>query len=318
MTRKTIWFVCFFCFVLAAASTTATAQLSVLSAGNPAKEWRNTQLELIKQQLNDSSVKGAFRDELESQQKWLSAWNPGSLGDEPLWAAPKNLKALQKEPVVDPAKLAAKLRERLLGKGAKPTAKDTAELQALLAKHSGDVGIRQLHLHWLDQPQYRKTYPREIADAALRLFGLLEQLKPQSEDIEQAKAYCLYRRARALAYRELPEVAKAIPIEDPKQFDAELIGAFAQLTSLAGSDRSEFILLDVRILRRDHFYGRALARLTDHASQIDKKWFLKKQRDMLKEMGWDYPAQEAAEVYAKAYPDAVATEELEKASENEL
>jgi hypothetical protein len=300
-------FLCVFWTVLV--SDSVRGQVSVLSAGNPAREWRTTQLEILKQQLQDKAVDGAFREELLAQQKWLNAWKPGGLGEEPLWPAPADLKKPAEEPVVDPAELAADLREKLFGAGAKPTVADTTALQELLAAHSGDIGVRQLHLHWLDQKQYRKTYPREIADAALRLFGLLEQVKPQSKEIQQAKAFCLYRRVRALAYRELPEVVKAQPIEDPKEFEAELLGAYSQLTKLGGKERSEFILIEVRMLRRDRFYGRALQQLTDHAQQIDRQWFLKKQRDLLQELGWEFPAKEAAAVYAKAYPQAVAAEQ---------
>jgi hypothetical protein len=282
--------------------------VSVLSAGNPAREWRTTQLAILKQQLQDKAVVGEFREELLAQQKWLTAWKPGGLGEEPLWPAAADIKKPVEEPVVDPSGLAADLRERLFGEGAKPTTADTTALQELLAAHSGDIGVRQLHLHWLDQNQYRKTYPREIADAALRLFGLLEQVKPQSKEVQEARAFCLYRRVRALAYCELPDVVKAQPIEDLKEFEAELLGAYNQLEKLGGKGRSEFILIEVRMLRRDQFYGLALQQLTDHAQHIDKQWFLKKQRDLLQELGWEFPAKEAAAVYAKAYPQAVAAE----------
>jgi len=289
-------------------SGNAMAQLSVLSAGNPAREWRSTQLELLKQQLQDKAVQGAFRDELLAQQKWLNAWKPGGLGGEPLWPAPDDVKKPVEEPVLDPSGLAADLRKKLFGAGAQPTTADTNALQELLAAHSSDIGVRQLHLHWLDQKQYRKTYPREIADAALRLFGLLEQVKPRSKEVQQARAFCLYRRVRALAYRELPDVAKAQPIKDQKEFEAELIGAYNQMIELGGKRRSEFVLIEVKMLRRDRFYGRALALLTDHTEQIDNQWYLKKQRDLLRELGWEFPAKEAGEVYAKAYPQAVAAE----------
>lgn len=51
--------------------------------------------------------------------------------------------------------------------------------------------------------------------------------------------------------------------------------------------------------------------LTDHATNIDPQWFLKKQRDLLFELGWDTPGKEAAEVYQKAFPEAVEAEETE-------
>ena len=76
--------------------------------------------------------------------------------------------------MLDPQGLAGELRERLLGPEASPTVEDTAELKKLLAAHGDDLGVRQLHLHWLDQAPYRKLYPQEIADAASKVLALLE------------------------------------------------------------------------------------------------------------------------------------------------
>ena len=55
-----------------------------------------------------------------------------------------------------------------MGPKAKPTSADTEKLRAALEKLPSDIGLRQLQLHWLDQPQYREEYPAEIADAASR------------------------------------------------------------------------------------------------------------------------------------------------------
>jgi hypothetical protein len=297
----------YFCFVAILSCcclTSANAQLNVLSAGNPAQGWRKSQLASLKQQLGDPSIRGELREELAAQLKWLEAWKPGALTAEALWEKPASIPAPSVEPIIDPDRVAEALRARLFGPEAKPTTRDTTELQKLLAEHSGDIGIRQLHLHWLDQEQYRKTYPDEIADAAIRLVGLLDQLKPVTKEIQAAKAFCLYRRTRALAYREMPEVIKEKPIEDPVKFEASLIGAYNQLVAFSGKGRSEFILVEIRMLRRDHFYGRALNLLTDHSVNIERQWFLKKQRDLLRELGWEAPAKEAAAIYQKAFPEA--------------
>ncbi len=203
----------------------------------------------------------------------------------------------------------------MLGPTAHPTVQDTTELQQMLATHNADVGLRQLHLHWLDQRQFRKQYPDEIADAALRLAGLLEQL-PSTADIQLAKEYCYYRRTRALAYRELPEVLRDKPIDDLAKHQAQLLGAYQQLISVAGTGRPEFVLAEIRMLRRDQFYGRAISKLTDYASSIEKEWFLKKQRDLLRELGWEAPAGEAAKIYAQAFPQQVERELAEQALQN--
>lgn len=299
---------CLACCLLSVGARTTLAQLNVLSTGDAKKEWHKTQLLLLEQQLEDETVTGELREEVLAQQKWLSTWKPGALTDEPLWEAPRSVAKPLQEPVVDPNGLAADLRARLLGPKAKPTIKDTNSLQELLARHSEDVGVRQLHLHWLDQTQYRKTYPRQIAAAAMRLLGMLEQMEPEDEEVQLAKAFCLYRRVRALAYRELPEVLREQPLEDPEQFESELLGAFDQLIALSGKGRSEFVLIENRMLRRDRFYGRALVQLTDYAEQIEPQLFLKKRRDLLRELGWEQPAQEAAEIYALAFPEEVQAE----------
>lgn len=289
------------------ASQTASAQLNVLSKGNVDAKWKESQIAVLKQQLADTAIHGPLRDELESQLKWMNNWPATGLTDETLWK-PGDPVARLSEPTLDPNRHARELREKLLGQNAKPTVADTKALEKLLSEFPNDVGVRQLHLHWLDQKQYRKTYPDEIADAAMRIIGILDQLKPQDENLKLAKAYCLYRRGRALAYRELPEVTEKKPIPDPKQHESDLLGSYTQLVNLVGSGHPEFILLEIRMLRRDNWNGRALELLENHGSIIEKQWFLKKRRDLLRDLGWTKPAEQAAEIYAENFPEAVANE----------
>jgi len=285
----------------------ALCQLTVLSSGNINIQWRGTQLDLIRSQLADVEIKGPLRAELESQLSWLSAWKPGSLTDTATWEQ-KDIGSLFTEPTVDPSGLAAPLRERLLGKQAKPTSQDTNELQAVLVQHDQDIGLRQLHLHWLDQKQYRQKYLSEIIDAADQLAGMLEQENPQTEESRLARAYCYYRLCRALIYRESPEVTADKPIQDIASHESKLLAAYTQMIELGGKGRPEFILVEVRMLRRDNWLGQALVKLEEHAATIEKQWYLKKRRDLLKELGWREPAQEAEKVYAAAFPEAVAKE----------
>ncbi|MEM8734523.1 MAG: hypothetical protein AAGG44_09900 [Planctomycetota bacterium] len=293
---------------MVAVSEPVNAQLTVLSVGNRTLKWKETQLETLASQLESGKIEGQLKVELESQIRWLKSWEPKKLDVEPLWSEPTG-KGRYVEPTLDPEKKATKLRRRLLGKDARPTVKDTRQLEKLLADYPSDIGIRQLHLHWLDQLQYRKDYADEIAEAAIRLAGLLDQVRPAQREVQVAKAFCLYRRGRALAYRELPDVVAKKPIEDPEAHEAALLGTHAQLTEMVGIGRPEFILLDIRILRRDRWYGQALGLLESNGELIQQKWFLKKRRDLLKELGWEEPAREAAAIYRAKYPDAVAKEE---------
>jgi len=286
----------------------ATGQLTVLSSGNVNLKWRSTQLELIDQQLSDAQIKGQLRLELEAQKQWLTAWASGSMTSGPL-IQHAVVDRMLPEPTIDPSGKAKKHRARLLGTNAKPTVADTQALHEALKENPSDIGLRQLHLHWLDQKQYRKEYAHEIAEAARKLAGMLTEVEPQNEELKLARGYCYYRVARALVYQELPEVVARKPIHNLQTHEAELLGATTQLQELFGKDRPEFILIEIRMLRRDHWYGQALMLLEKYADSIDPQWFLKKRRDLLRDLGWVAPADEAASIYEKNFPDEVALED---------
>jgi hypothetical protein len=298
--------------VVFAMPTWGYAQLSVLSRGNPEASWRSSQLSTLDIQLASQlkSAEGksaALAEELKAQREWLEIWQPGKLTEEPLWPQ-KKLAKLLVEPALDPNKKAGELRARLLGKKARPTSRETDQLKKLLTEFPNDVGVRQLHLQWLDQLHYRKSYPDEIASSAQRLFTLVSAL-PQSPETQTALMFCAYRRARALAYRDLPDVLAEKPLDDPGRHAAELLGAYKLFKSLVPEVRPEFILIEVQMLRRDQWHGRALQMLEQHGTMIEKRWFLKKRRDILTALGWTAPAKEAAELYASAYPEAAEDEE---------
>lgn len=296
-------------------SSLAHAQLSVLSEGNKPAKWKASQVATLQQQLAEPDLPSELEHELQSQLKWLTAWEPGKLSEKPLWET-KTPNTPWQEPSLDPEGLAGGLRERLLGPNARPTTEDTAELKALLAAHDSDLGVRQLHLHWLDQPQYRKTYPQEIADAAAKVLALLAGVVEPNQETARVQLFTLYRRGRALIYRELPEVLANQPMDeaDLAKNAAELVGVYHQLKDLVAEPRPEFILLEDRMLRRDHWNGRALALLEEYGGQIDPHWFLKKRRDILRDLGWESPAKEVSEIYAKAFPEEVAKELTDKIS----
>ncbi len=285
------------CIVLS--SSAAQAQLRVLSKGNSLSKWRETQLAVLQQQLSQANISPELKQELQSQAKWLEVWTPGSLTKDPLW--PSQPVKLLVEPMLDPLDLAANLRERLLGNNAKPTSVDTRELQELLTKHPDDLGIRQLHLHWLDQSQYRATYPREIAQAASRVLALLngEGQELKAEVRERAQAFTLYRRGRALYYRTIPEVVAKTPFKEgeKEETEGELLGVCRQLKEIVPHERPEFILLETIMLKRDHWHGRALALLENHGGQLNNSWFQKTRTEYLRDLGWDGPANEAQAIY---------------------
>lgn len=290
-------------------STAANGQLTILSQGKPQLKWRESQISTLQAQLTEASAESELHQELTAQIKWLEAWQPGKLTEQPLWQG-ASVAELWQEPNIDPSRKARALRQKLLDKNAQPTVADTRQLQELLQKLPNDVGVRQLHLHWLDQSQYRKQYPAEIAESAAKVLALLEGLSQPDASTKLARIFCLYRRGRALAYRELPDVLAEQPLtaEELEQNEAELVGVYRQLKELVSQDRPEFVLLDVRMLRRDKWYGRALKLLEDFGSQLSSEWYLKKRRDVLRDLGWKLPAEEAASIYATAFPEKVAAE----------
>ncbi len=301
------WLLCGLFWLMTGAA--AQAQLTVLSQGNKQVQWRSSQLAVLQQQLSDPKLTGDLKAELQSQAKWLNAWKPGTLSNEPLWST-KPISKLLVEPEVDPTGKAGKLRERLLGENAKPTAEDTADLQKLLAQNDNDLGVRQLHLHWLDQSQYRKLYPQEIADSSAKVLALLDAVAKPDQKIALARVFCLYRRGRALVYRELPDLLAEKPMteEEVEKHEAELVGVYRQLKTLVPEVRPEFVLLDIRLLRHDRWNGRALALLEDFASQLNQMWYLRTRRDILRDLGWEGPAKEATDIYAAAFPEDIANE----------
>lgn len=286
----------------------AHAQLGLLSRGDSTAQWRSTQLELIEQQLADAAVKGPLRKELESQKNWLNQWQPGQLKEGP-WIKQREQPSPLVEPNLDPEKTATGLRGRLLGKDAKPTAKDTTELQKLLEKAPEDLGLQQLYLHWIDQKVYRDQYAGKIVEAGRKLADALSQIEDQDESLKAARAYCYYRAARALIHQESPEMQAKSPIKDLAKHEAELLALYSQIGELVGNDRTEFILLNVRMLRRDHWNGQALMLVEENAERLENQWYLRHRRELLNDLGWAQPAKEATELSSASATKESATKE---------
>jgi hypothetical protein len=283
----------------------AVGQLSVLSKGNPAAEWRKAQLAQIEMQLADKSLKTELKLELTAQKEWLTDYSTLKLGPQST-KANENTSTKIDEPVLDPDKKAESIRKALFGRKAKPTSADTEKLRFALEKSPNDIGLRQLQLHWLDQPQYREEYPAEISDAASRLRGLLEtnkKIEPAKQ--KAAVATTLYRQARALGYRLDLDREKKKPLEESERekVDSQLVGVYTQLVNLVGPGHPEFALLEIRMLRRDNWFGRALQVLERNASTIEPRWYLEKRRDLLRDLGWKTPADQAQEMFAAAFPE---------------
>jgi hypothetical protein len=272
--------------------------------------WKTLQLAELDRQLAVETVKGTSRSELEAQKAWLSNWTEGGMTSKSNTTS--QLPKLRTEPILN-SDLGTEYRKRLNWDNTEQDETDLLVLKQALADHPGDIGLQQLHLQWMDLPIRRKTLLKQIDGSAV---GLIKSLKAQNQsdlEIRLATEFALYRRGRALAYRELPDVVKQTPIDDPEQLNQEITSVYQDLIDSAGEGRPEFILLEIRILRRSKSFGNALCLLEKYGSVIKPQWYLKKRRDLLKELGWEIPYAEAAEIYANEFPQEVAKEAAQQA-----
>lgn len=277
---------------------------------DPNASWQSSELDELDRQLAVDTVKGISRNELNARKAWLSNWTEGSM---PLKSkATSQLPKLQTEPILN-SNLATEYRKRLNWESTEQDETDLLVLNQALADHPSDIGLQQLHLHWMDLPIRRKTLLKQIDGSAVRLIKSLKAQNELDPSIRLATEFAMYRRGRALAYRELPDVVKQTPINDPEQLNQEITSAYQDLIDSAGEGRPEFILLEIRILRRSKSFGNALGLLEKYGSLIKPQWYLKKRRDLLGELGWEIPYAEAAEIYANEFPEEVAKEAAQQA-----
>lgn len=166
---------------------------------------------------------------------------------------------------------------------------DTAEPAA----NDGDPVHRlKSRLEWMDHPARRKQHLREIISASATL---LQKLRDQPATSRQELADVLYRRGRALGYRELPDVRVRWPIEDPDALHTAFEATFSELGELVDVTQPRYILLAIRRERRLENRGRALALLeTYRKHHPDPAWYLKKRADLLKELLLPTAAHQAA------------------------
>lgn len=294
----------------------AAAQLQTLSEGNADLHWREAQLEVINQQLAEDKLPDELETELRAQKQWLTRWDPKSSSAEAepeadAAAEPKEKAAGSNdnrnpliEPLLDPENRATKLRKNLFATRAKPTTEHTASLEELLAEHSADIGLRQLQLHWTDQPRFRNEYWKEISEAGSRVISLIAELPP-SEETKTATAFAYYRKARALAHclraaeQEKPSVtgAEKLSLQERQEMQDVIGDCGRQIEELVGLDHNEFFQLRIYLLRRDGWAGQALEVLDAHASAVERSAYLQEKQAILQYLHWTGPAtQVAAEI----------------------
>ena len=270
-----------------------------------AANWKISHLAELAQQFAVETTGETEHEELRARRAWLENWEIGSMPTES--RKHSQLPNLRTEPILN-SNLAAEFRKRLNWENTERDESEFLNLERIRDQHPDDIGLQQLHLHWMDFPIRRKSYLEQIDESALRLIKTLEANKVSVLTNQLAIEFTMYRRGRALAYRELPDVVKQTPIKDPQRLNKEILSAYEDLIASAGKGRSEFILLEIRILRRAKSFGKALALVEQYGSLIKPQWYLKKRRDLLREIDWEFPYAEAAKIYANEFPDEVAKE----------
>ena len=245
-----------------------------------ASMWRDSQLKTIAQQIRDSDSED-MRREHAARQTWLRRWQPGRM----LGASGEQFveSVLVKEPHLRDLERPEEITENMW--------------RHLIAA--------QTELHALDNDDDRKMNLRAIIEAARQFEAdLSSQLSKEAQQLPVSTAWVLayarYRLGRALAYRELPIVREQWPISEPEQYEKQLITSYRKLINQTREVLPEFILLEDRMLRRSGSKGLALELLEANRQSIELKWYLKKRRDLLEELGWIPPYQEAAQLYREA------------------
>ncbi|MEL7500546.1 MAG: hypothetical protein AAFN77_23340 [Planctomycetota bacterium] len=283
---------------------------------DPPSDWKKDTLQAILAQLEHDGLTDVQRQELASQRSWLKKWKPGTMQVDPARHQADSLPILKKEPVLESAqsKLIQDLTVVVDATHMQLANRSTLhQIDALIKEHSDDAALFQTALKLLDeQPEIRKQHLGRIDALSSRLIQLLRTKSGEDPQAHLALEFALYRRVRALAYRELPDVSRSNPIKDPEGLDRQMKEAFSDLIKTAGDDRAEFVLIEIRMQRRSGNFGIALEKLESNGHTISRKWYLKKRRDLLELLKWNPPYKEAASLYADEFPDAVKKERQRK------
>jgi hypothetical protein len=188
----------------------------------------------------------------------------------------------------------------------------------------------QLRLHWLDQEDLRQDRLDEIVAAAEALLATIDQpaLRERLADRalgneagnenrertdwqKAAVIDALYRKGRAIGYRELPEVVAERPIEDPAALDKAFRENLAELGRWTDLEAKEVYLLKLRDLRRDQKFGVAAKLLQERATDEAGFWPAWKRFVIYDSLGWTAEREMARSDLLQRYPNR-ALEELKE------
>ncbi|MEW4487034.1 S8 family serine peptidase [Thalassoglobus sp. JC818] len=168
-----------------------------------------------------------------------------------------------------------------------------------------DVHVERLHLADDDDRKKHLGTVVELADQVIdhipqnkiRKYFDRRRTQSTSEEKETKKKWetarkhlidAIYRKGRALAYMELPDVIEDHPIDDPKQHEKEFDANFQLLSSWVDPTSKDYFLLQIRYDRRRGNFGEALKILNKNFGSGQPVYFhYKKRRDLYELLGWD-------------------------------
>jgi tripeptidyl-peptidase-2 len=189
-----------------------------------------------------------------------------------------------------------------------------------------DLSKAVAELEKLDTEGERKNRLEKIVAAAEKVVSLIDQDAVASnlgrrvdEDdadavkvrkkMEKNKSHLVdafYRRGRAIAYMELPDVVAKKPIENAEEHAKRFEAAYKDLAQWADPKGDDHFLLAVRRHRRAGEFGEALQLLNKHmGGSSNSYWLYKKQRDILNELGWKTLADRASTNLTHHFPDKI-------------
>jgi len=196
------------------------------------------------------------------------------------------------------------------------------EINALLKKNEDDLTVLVLKLRRLDEAKWRKQHLDEVVAAADAVLGQIDQSeialaligraveddkqdarkRKHAEKLKSLLIDTLYRKARAIGYRELPEVLEKHPIKDQKAQDKAFEAAYNALAKWVDPASEDYFLLHVRSEARKGNFGAALKSLNKHGSDSDY-WHIEKHRKLYDKLGWDHLTDNAWHWRTVRYPN---------------
>ncbi|MCA8988563.1 MAG: tripeptidyl peptidase II, partial [Planctomycetaceae bacterium] len=207
----------------------------------------------------------------------------------------------------DLAELIRDLKKKHL-KTLDPLSEDFTKLfEELRAEKPEDRDPMVTKLELLDSDEKRKERLEAVIAAADEVIAAFDQNKlaatlgkrVPADDKEAAKEQktaeadkkvlidALYRKARAIGYRELPEVVDKQPIADQAAQDQQFAEALKALEVWQDLNEEQSYLLLVRKHRRTGEYAQAIQLLNKKLDESSPLLHYKKRRDMFGEMGWE-------------------------------